>query len=260
MIIYEHNKVLGERMNNNTIVFTDLDDTIFSTIRKQDSKNTECFKVGSIDSHGNPSGYLNPVQQAFYEHLKTMGKIMPVTARTTDALGRATLFDKDVDAIWYHGAIIRYQGVIDDIWYNRSVKILKNATKAFENMIKSLKERDVNNYFKISCSTYDDLEGLPLQVLVRSHDKSNLDETQVANLLCGLDMNDLYCHMQRSYITFLPKGVSKREAVKYLIEKENFDMTIGCGDSDVDLDFMSLCDYAVIPKKSFLFKNLNEEK
>lgn len=247
-------------MKSNAIVFTDLDDTIFSTIRKQESKDIENFKLGSIDSTGNPSGYLNPVQQAFFEHLKMMGKIMPVTARTTNALDRAILFEKGSDAIWYHGAIIRYNGIIDEEWYNRSVKILKNATNSFEAMLKFLKEKDVNDYFNISCSTYDDLEGLPLQVLVRSNDKGNLDEKEVANLINELDMNDLYCHMQRSYITFLPKGVSKREAVKYLIDKENFDMTIGCGDSDVDLDFMSLCDYAVIPKKSFLFKNLNEEK
>lgn len=247
-------------MINKTIVFTDLDDTIFSTIRKQDNYDVNFLKVGSIDSKGEPSGYLNPIQQVFFEHLKSMGKVIPVTARTTDALNRAVIFEKDMDAIWYHGAIIRYQGVIDNEWYNRSVKILKNANKSFESMIKSLEGRNINKYFKISCSIYEDLEGLPLQVLVRGNNKGNLDEKEVANLLSGLDMGDLYCHMQRSYITFLPKGISKKEAVSYLIDKENFDMTIGCGDSDVDLDFMSICDYAVIPKKSFLFKNLNEEK
>lgn len=246
-------------MTNKSVVFTDLDDTIFSTLRKQESKNLDSFLLGSIDSKGNPSGYLNKVQQNFFNHLKSMGKIIPVTARVTNALDRAIIFEKGGDAIWYHGAIIRYNSKIDDEWYERSVNILKEARVSFEKMIELLEKRNLDNYFKISSSKYEDLDSQQLQVLIRNNDNSILNKDLVTDLLKDLTNDDLYCHKQRNYITFLPKGISKREAVNYLIKKEDFDLTIGCGDSDVDLGFMSLCDYAVIPKKSLLLETMNEE-
>lgn len=246
-------------MTERNIIFTDLDDTIFSTMRKQKESKTSDFTIGSVNKKGLPSGLLNPVQQEFFKRLSTIGHIIPVTARLGDALSRVTLFNEDCDAIWCHGALIRYNGEIDVEWKNRSVEILKNASYYFEKAIEELEEKSFSKELKITCSKYEELNGLPLQVLIRNHDDTELNKNLIEEILASIDLEGLYFHKQRNYVALLAKGISKKEAVNYLINKENFKMVIGCGDSDVDFHFMSLCDYTVIPKDSLLMEKIKEK-
>ena len=44
--------------------------------------------------------------------------------------------------------------------------------------------------------------------------------------------------------------------MKYIKEKLNPVLSIGCGDSDVDVAFMRECDYAIFPKKSLAFNEM----
>ena len=72
----------------------------------------------------------------------------------------------------------------------------------------------------------------------------------------NLDLNKYYIHNQFDYISILPKEVNKAKAVKYIKEKLNPVLSIGCGDSDVDVAFMRECDYAIFPKKSLAFNEM----
>jgi predicted mannosyl-3-phosphoglycerate phosphatase (HAD superfamily) len=70
----------------------------------------------------------------------------------------------------------------------------------------------------------------------------------------------LYWHLNGNNLAVLPKIINKESAVSYLIDVYRQQhpelLTFGAGDSKTDAPFMALCDYALIPKNTQLFKTL----
>lgn len=70
----------------------------------------------------------------------------------------------------------------------------------------------------------------------------------------------LYWHLNGNNLAVLPKIINKESAVSYLIDSYKQQhpelLTFGAGDSKTDAPFMALCDYALIPKNTQLFKSL----
>jgi predicted mannosyl-3-phosphoglycerate phosphatase (HAD superfamily) len=70
----------------------------------------------------------------------------------------------------------------------------------------------------------------------------------------------LYWHLNGNNLAVLPKIINKESAVSYLINSYKQQhpqlLTFGAGDSNTDAPFMGLCDYALIPKNTQLFKTL----
>lgn len=246
-------------MNNNCLVFTDLDDTLFSTMRKQpEYKVEDCF-VGTVKENGEPSGYLNPHQKAFFDRISSIGEIVPVTARVTEQLDRAVIIKGFKHAAWYQGALIKINNEIDKTWQDISFSILDSAQKDFENLYKSLYENSKFTDLHIILDRFDDLNNMAYQFYVERKEKNR---KLISMDLLGkyiedhLDLDKYYIHNQFDYISILPKEVNKAKAVKYIKEKLNPVLSIGCGDSDVDVTFMRECDYAIFPKKSLAFNEM----
>jgi predicted mannosyl-3-phosphoglycerate phosphatase (HAD superfamily) len=70
----------------------------------------------------------------------------------------------------------------------------------------------------------------------------------------------LYWHLNGNNLAVLPKIINKETAVGYLLDRYRRRhpelLTFGAGDSRTDAAFISLCDYALIPKNTQLFKTL----
>jgi hydroxymethylpyrimidine pyrophosphatase-like HAD family hydrolase len=70
----------------------------------------------------------------------------------------------------------------------------------------------------------------------------------------------LYWHLNGNNLAILPKIINKEDAVSYLLahyknQHPNL-LTFGAGDSRTDAAFITLCDYALIPKNTQLFQTL----
>ena len=70
----------------------------------------------------------------------------------------------------------------------------------------------------------------------------------------------LYWHINGNNLAVLPKIINKEGAVSYLLAQYKSQypelLTFGAGDSRTDAAFITLCDYALIPKNTQLFRAL----
>lgn len=249
-------------MNNDCLVFTDLDDTLFSTMRKQIGYNMDDCFVGTIKQDGTPSGYLNPSQKAFFDRLRTIGNIVPVTARITEQLKRAVIVQGYQHAAWYQGALIQINHDIDSNWKENSFSILSSAQQDFEKIYKIMSLDKKLDDFHIILDRFEDLDNMAYQFYIERKEKNR---SLISMDIIGkyiedfLDPQKYYVHKQFDYISILSKDINKTKAVRYIKEKLSPLISIGCGDSDVDVCFMRECDYAIFPKKSLAFNQMYEE-
>lgn len=72
--------------SNRPLVFVDLDDTLFQTARKMVEGTPRT--TATLDVHGQPNGYMNPVQHSFVNWLLASADVVPVTARSVEAYSR----------------------------------------------------------------------------------------------------------------------------------------------------------------------------
>ena len=90
-------------MNVKPLIFVDLDDTLFQTHRK--STPTPLHKIATTDKLGEPLSYMLPKQQIFVNWLLESAEVIPVTARSVEALQR-------VHIPFQHGAVCSHGGTI----------------------------------------------------------------------------------------------------------------------------------------------------
>ena len=254
-----------------TYLFTDLDDSLFQSYRKKDvtpENNPEQLDSGlAIDISDEEINltvdwlnqralcFMTPKQQALL-NLFHKAHVIPVTARNLQAFQRIRLKFEYGAILNYGGTIISQNGKEDLYWkhfiqnkllpYQEQLQdILEKVTNlASENNL-AIRSRiigvsDCNFYTVIkNINPYDDY-------LPHIYAKS-------ANMVSNI--NDWCVHYNDNNLAFIPKCLNKAHAVEYFIEKHirlKYDdfLSIGLGDSLVDIDFMQKCDYALVPANS----------
>ena len=244
-------------------IFLDLDDTLFQTLRKcplgaDDPK----LQVRASLADGTSNSYATYKQQWLWQWLALGFKIVPVTGRDSLAFDRVTLpFQEEV--VLNHGAVIlNKQRSIDQIWmtgmkqnlpvYHEKLLDLWQAILAYCQQDTGFKTRLVEDFaitwygvIKHVAGTENALTPL-LDDIIKPHPH--------------IQNGSLYWHLNGNNLAILPKIINKESAVSYLMaeyKKQHPDLlTFGAGDSHTDAAFMSLCDYALIPKNTQLSKTL----
>jgi hydroxymethylpyrimidine pyrophosphatase-like HAD family hydrolase len=244
-------------------IFLDLDDTLFQTLRKcalgaDDPK----LQVRAFLPDGTPNSFATHKQQWLWRWLALGFKIVPVTGRDIHAFERVMLtFEEEV--VLNHGAVILdKQRNIDSVWMQRMTQALPEyhekllavwaKIEAYCKCCHGFKLRLVHDFdttwygvIKHSDGTETTLKTL-LDSIIKVH----------PHIVDG----SLYWHLNGNNLAVLPKIINKESAVSYLIDgyKQHHPelVTFGAGDSNSDAPFMSLCDYALIPKNTQLFKAL----
>jgi hydroxymethylpyrimidine pyrophosphatase-like HAD family hydrolase len=244
-------------------IFLDLDDTLFQTLRKcalgaDDPK----LQVRSCLPDGTPNSYATHKQQWLWHWLTLGFKIVPVTGRDAHAFERvmlpfqeevvlnhgAVILDKDrnIDSVWMDAmmqALPEYHGKLLDLWAE---------VEAYCHRYNGFKSRLVHDFDTTWYGVIKHVDGTEntLKVLLDSIIKVH------PHVLGG----SLYWHLNGNNLAVLPKIINKESAVSYLIGsyKQNYPelLTFGAGDSKSDAPFMTLCDYALIPGNTQLFKSL----
>ncbi len=244
-------------------IFLDLDDTLFQTLRKcaLDADDPR-LQVRAFLPDGTPNSFATHKQQWLWHWLAQGFRIVPVTGRDAEAFERVVLpFQEEV--VLNHGAVILdKERNIDSVWMDGMMQVFPKyheklldvwaEVEAYCNSYNGFKHRLVNDFditwygvIKHVNGTENTLKML-LDGIIKPH----------RHIVDG----SLYWHLNGNNLAVLPKIINKESAVSYLIDsykqKHPELLTFGAGDSKTDAPFMALCDYALIPGNTQLFKSL----
>lgn len=237
-----------------TILFTDLDDTLFSTARKRTP--TDEFTLASVLKDGASSGWQSPQQQAFLKLWQDNAHIIPVTARNHDAFSRVRLTFDSYAIINHGGVILDANGQPEPTWQAQQLQHSNNTTDWLQAQQTHLLAiaKQLNADIRIKINHDHDLN---LYVLLKSNTDDEAMVQKIADSYQELHKNELqevgYLHINANNLAVLPNWLAKAHAVNYLKNKLFSDqacLTIGCGDSLSDLGFMQACDFWIAPSAS----------
>lgn len=229
------------------IVFSDLDDTLFQTLRKCPDEG-DGLKVMSTLVDGSPSGYSTPRQQAMLAWLSS-GRLIPVTARSTVVLARVQI--AQTPAICSNGGcIVLEDGGPDRLWHDRLTEQARRD-HAVHDVHQSLTETLDGEIFRHWVVAEN---GLPLYVVIKSNAGSATELAELSDRHRHLIPATWRRHANGNNLAYMPAWLNKRHAVAYMIEKirasEPDRPILGVGDSLSDVGFMDLCDFAMAPTGS----------
>ncbi len=254
----------------NVWVFTDLDDTLFSTLRKipasqQRGKTLAARSAGSVVTK---DSYMTRKHSALVDWLD-LSRCVPVTARGSEAYSRVTLPFAGPAAILANGAVmLQRDGTVDESWaaiVSNVLRDLQDPIHQLSDQLQTLaKQRAMNirtwAVSEPSCGAVyavaksnDSPQGEGLGALLQA-----LQEELLAQDAQALEAWRF--HINGNNLSVTPSGVSKAIAVRHLLhrlhsagpETDETILSVGVGDSASDLEFMRLCDVWLTPTQSQL--------
>lgn len=239
------------------IALVDLDDTLFQTLRKcpPDVPPDRLTALG-FARDGAPLSYATPRQMQFLTWLAETTHLVPVTARSLDALRRAHLPFKA--AICAHGGVILGEdGEIDPVWTDKIGTQAARHADTLATMAAAIDTEAVRRGIRINARVLT--EGpLPLYTLAKHADAD--PDTDALFAVVDAAVPSLppgwTDHRNGNNVALMPPYLGKHHAVAHILPalRARFPdaPVIGIGDSRTDAPFMGLCDFAMLPTGSQL--------
>ncbi|MEM9756637.1 MAG: trehalose phosphatase, partial [Pseudomonadota bacterium] len=106
------------------IVFTDLDGTLFQTARKMPGDATNAHLAA--EAKNGQHSYMTPAQEALVAWLNATTRLVPVTARSTEALARCTIVFRDWRVAANGAIILDPAGAPDPDWGTHIAQISRD--------------------------------------------------------------------------------------------------------------------------------------
>lgn len=242
------------------VAFVDLDDTLFSSLRRQRS-GVELVPAATLVD-GSVICYANPAQRLMHTMLVGNATVVPVTARNVAAFRRVLLPFVGA-AICSHGAtVLQHDGCVDESWREVMAGTLAAAREHLEDFVTMAGFLADVRGGRVRTWLVGD-GGDPAYAVIKHphHDEDAirlLAETAVADWLKAHPGFRL--HVNGNNIALLPPGVGKAPAVAHVIarlrDRGLAEVVVGAGDSDTDLEFLELCDVMLLPARSQLVDSL----
>jgi hypothetical protein len=238
------------------VVLIDLDDTLFQTLRKRPADVPEhALTPAAVDRNGAPLSFSTPRQGKFLQWLSQKAVVVPVTARSREALRRVRI--NHSMAICAHGGVLLGEdGCLDPKWAAE----MAAAAEPVRTTLQKLAE-----HARIAASE----EGSALEPRILTEDGIALylvlkhpeaDEAALSRVSAEVERRTpagWTVHRNGNNAAFLPPHLGKQHAVARLLprlrERYPSAPVIGVGDSTTDAPFMALCDWAMTPRESQLW-------
>ncbi len=237
------------------IVFSDLDDTLFQTARKM-AEPPQDRLLASHALNGSHS-YMTPAQKTMLDWLTRTTRLIPVTARSTEALSRCTIAFRDYRICSNGAVILTPDAKVDPDWASRTQKISASARAELNRLHDHVAVRNADGALR---HWIVEEQGLPIYFCV----KSNGAETELDRIegkLTALAGAGFTRHRNGNNLSFTPRDISKRAAVEHMIARIGTDPAVpiwGMGDSLTDLPFMNACQMVVVPTGTQLHQTMTE--
>jgi hypothetical protein len=235
------------------VTLVDLDDTLFQTLGKcpPDCPPDRLTALG-FARDGSALSFATPRQLGFLAWLSETSRLIPVTARSRDALSRSRVpFEAAICA--HGGLILDDAGAADGDWAALMAKGAVEHGQTLHVLAAALKEASGNRPFDVRVLEED---GTPLYLIAkhRAGDAAALHKLvaeAVPEVPPGWTL-----HLNGNNAALLPPHLGKQHAVGWLLPRLRGRFPdapiIGIGDSLTDASFMALCDFAMLPTRSQL--------
>ena len=237
------------------IALVDLDDTLFQTLRKcpPDIPADRLVPLG-FAKDGAPLSYATPRQMQLIEWLSETAWLVPVTARSRDALMRARIpFNAAICA--HGGVIIGEDGEVDAQWHGHAVRQSAAYAGELEALTARITAEAQRRLITLRVRVLSEGE-LGLYVLAKHEDVDEDALHAVIDAVAGDVPAGWTIHRNGNNAALMPPWLGKAHAVAALLPRLRAAHpdapVIGIGDSITDAPYMGLCDFAMMPKGSQL--------
>jgi len=240
-----------------TIIFMDLDDSIFQTLRK--CGDTASLRVGALGPDGTPFSFLRPNQAHLLDQVFKDAAIVPATGRNLNSFRRVTLDFQYGAILNFGGLVLNPAGEIDQEWL-ADIRPRCQAARGrlFEAQAKAEAFSNQNGLgCRIRLITDQEID-FYLQVKSLNGRNEELDEIRA---LFEEDFQDFLIYRNDNNLALLPSFLNKARALRFHLDKHLEPLgpdrlVLALGDSLADVEFMKLCDYMIIPVGSQLERRL----
>ncbi len=231
-------------------IFVDLDDTLFQTNRR--IVPSDNFKIATIDKSGQPLSFMNPKQQRFVAWMGQTGHLIPVTARSVEALSRVKLNFHHGAVCSHGGTVLNADGSVDQVWHQQVETVLQPYQKLLVELT-DLLLKAAASHGSIRTWVVEE-NGLGLYAVAKQNQPDALFLRQLISALPDEYRSQFYMHSNGNNLAIIPHAISKASAVRYMLDHKLSDLEnsflLGFGDSLSDLGFMAECDWFGMPKSS----------
>lgn len=237
------------------IALVDLDDTLFQTLRKcpPDVPHDRLTPLG-FTRDGDPLSYATPRQMRFIDWLAETTHMVPVTARSLDALRRARI--PFAAAVCAHGGVVLDEaGEVDEQW---GAGIAAHAARHAEELAvlaQAISAEAETRGVAINARVLTEGD-VPLYTLAKHADADHEAMYAVVDAAIPSLPEGWTDHRNGNNVALMPPYLGKHHAVAHILPslRARFPeaTVIGIGDSITDAPFMGLCDFAMMPTRSQL--------
>lgn len=244
------------------VIFTDLDDTLFSSVRKQEP--AEDLEPQAWLQDGSPISFSSRKQRALQHWMNLSSCVIPVTARSLGAFRRVDLRFGSY-AVLSHGAcVLCPDGSLDPLWSAQVQTLLQDAAPALQDALDAFRESPQARSGALQLRMIEE-QGASLYALVKHAKGDSAVIAELAEQVARpwLQRHPGFClHLNDNNLALIPPGIGKAHAMRHVsallrAELGEF-MSVGMGDSLTDMQFMLECDYALLPGRSQLAAALKQ--
>ena len=237
------------------IALVDLDDTLFQTLRKcpADVPPERLVPIG-FASDGSPLSYATPRQLSLIDWLAETSWLVPVTARSREALMRARIpFTAAVCA--HGGVIIGEDGEVDQGWHRHAAAQSAAVQAELETLRGQVAAEAERRRAGLRVRVLNEGE-LGLYVLAKHEEADEAALNATIDAALHAVPPGWTVHRNGNNVALMPPWLGKQHAVAALLPRlraRHPDApVIGIGDSLTDAPYMAICDFAMMPKGSQL--------
>lgn len=250
-------------MKLNNILFVDLDDTLFQTLAKHSGDST--LEPIAFYKSGDPCSYTTEKQRMLFNLLDSTMTIIPTTARDLDAFRRVKLTFSSYIICNFGGTVITPSGEIDINWKNDVIAKISPLMPSLNQLTTAINDFCMVSGYPGRAKIVSDC-GIDFYLVIKDPEKKTerLEAIENAVVLPWIanQTNNFFIHRNANNLAVVPTAINKAHAVEYvtsLLKNEHPKiLTFGMGDSKSDAQFMTLCDYAIIPKVSQLRSHMEK--
>jgi hydroxymethylpyrimidine pyrophosphatase-like HAD family hydrolase len=232
-----------------TVVFLDLDDTIFQTLHK--CPQGEVVQAVAFRRDGTPLSFMTSRQRALLDLLFRSATVIPTTARNRDALRRVDLPFRHAAILDFGGVVLLPGGGLDEVWDSAIRPQALAGAQELHTLQAAAQRISTRANLGVNTRLVFDFE-MPLYVVAKHPEGDHEKLLPIRDELSGfIGAGRFAIHSNGNNLSVVPRFLGKENAVRHVLTQHfagDAVLSIGVGDSLSDVPFLELCDFSLLPR------------